>query len=43
MAAAVVFVGLSFMGWLPADKVYEIILIVVYAYFNKRDEQKETK
>ena len=33
--AALVFAVLSVRGIMPVDKVYEIILIVVYAYFSK--------
>jgi hypothetical protein len=39
--SAGVFAYLSIKGILPADKVHDIILIVIYAYFNKR--QEETK
>lgn len=35
---AFVFAYLSIGRILPPDKVMEVILLVVYAYFNKRDE-----
>lgn len=37
MVTAVVFMILSIKGVLPIDKVQEIILIVVYAYFSRND------
>lgn len=37
MVAAIVFMILSIKGVLPIDKVQEIILIVVYAYFSRND------
>lgn len=36
MVAALVFAVLSIKGAMPVDKVYEVILIVVYAYFSKQ-------
>jgi len=43
--AALVFAWLSITNIMPVDKVYEIILIVVYAYFSRNDRQNkgETK
>ncbi|MFA6357350.1 MAG: hypothetical protein WCY09_01590 [Candidatus Omnitrophota bacterium] len=38
--AGIVFAVLAISGKLPVDKVQEIILIVVYAYFSKPREQK---
>ena len=38
IVCAGVFAYMSIMGILKEDKVMEIILIVVYAYFNKRSE-----
>lgn len=40
LIAALVFAILSLKGTLPQDKVMEIILIVVYAYFNRGDRQQ---
>lgn len=37
--AAVVFAVLSINKTMPVDKVYEVILIVVYAYFSRQDRQ----
>ena len=37
IVAALVFAILSVRGIMPVDKVYEIILIVVYAYFSRQD------
>lgn len=34
---AIVFAVLAITGKLPVDKVQEIILIVVYAYFSRQD------
>ena len=34
---ALVFAYLSLKGLLPQDKVMEVILLVVYAYFNRGD------
>lgn len=33
--AGVVFAFMSLSGKLPQDKVMEVILVVIYAYFNK--------
>ena len=44
--AALVFAYLSIKGTLPVDKVHEIVLIVIYAYFSRGDRGqngKETK
>lgn len=35
MIAGIVFAWLSIKGTMPVDKVYEVVLIVVYAYFTK--------
>jgi hypothetical protein len=35
IVAAMVFMILSIRGTLSTDKVMEVILIVIYAYFNK--------
>lgn len=45
ITCALVFAYLSVKGILPSDKVYDIILIVVYAYFTKKSEETrgETK
>lgn len=37
LIAAFVFAVLSLSGQLPQDKVMEVILLVVYAYFNRAD------
>lgn len=37
VCAAFVFVVLSLKGTLTIDKVTEILLIVIYAYFNRQD------
>lgn len=34
-----VFMFLSFTGKLPTDKIHEIILVVMYAYFSRQDRQ----
>jgi len=39
--AAVVFLVMSTTGALPIDKVQEILLIVIYAYFSRPDRKKE--
>ena len=39
ITAAIVFAALSIKGQLPQDKVMEVILLVVYAYFNRQDRQ----
>ena len=41
LTAACVFAWLSIEKVMPVDKVYEIILIVVYAYFSRSDRQKK--
>jgi len=38
--AALVFAYISITKILPADKVYEVILIVVYAYFSKGNDNQ---
>ena len=44
VCAALVFVVLSLKGTLTVDKVTEILLIVIYAYFNRNDRaNKEEK
>ena len=35
MITAIVFFNLSITGKLPVDKVHDIILIVIYAYFTR--------
>jgi nicotinamide riboside transporter PnuC len=37
MIAALVFAILSIQGRLPTDKVMEVVLIVIYAYFQRGD------
>lgn len=37
--AAVVFAFLSITGKLPVDKVHEILLIIIYAYFSRADRK----
>lgn len=41
MAAAFVFIVLSLKSVLPTDKIQEIILIVVYAYFSRQDRTQQ--
>ena len=41
VCAAFVFVVLSLKGTLTVDKVTEILLIVIYAYFNRGDRKPE--
>ena len=41
--AAIVFAWLSIEKTMPVDKVYEIILIVVYAYFSRSDRKKKVE
>jgi len=41
IVAALVFAWLSITKVMPVDKVYEIILIVVYAYFSRTDRQNK--
>lgn len=38
MVAALVFAYLSITKVLPVDKVMEVILIVIYAYFNRKPD-----
>lgn len=40
MVCAIVFAYTAIKGILPIDKVHDIILIVIYAYFTKRNEQQ---
>lgn len=40
--AALVFAVLSINKTMPVDKVYEVILIVVYAYFSRQDRGQQT-
>jgi hypothetical protein len=40
VVAAAVFGYMSLSGLLSSDKVMEVILIVIYAYFNRTDRQK---
>ena len=37
--SGVVFAYLSMKGILPVDKVHDVILIVIYAYFTKKSEE----
>ena len=37
MVAALVYLILSVKGTLPIDKIQEIILVIVYAYFSRND------
>ena len=39
MIAGIVFFILSIRGQLPQDKIMEVILLVVYAYFQRGDRQ----
>lgn len=41
MVAAGVFAYLSITKVLPTDKVMEVILIVIYAYFTKQKEEQK--
>jgi len=41
VVAAFVFAVLAIGKIMPVDKVYEIILIVVYAYFSRGDRQQK--
>lgn len=43
VAAAIVFMVLSLTKGLSSDKVIEILLIVIYAYFNRTDRKSEAK
>jgi hypothetical protein len=40
MVAAITFAYLAITKVLPVDKVQEVILIVIYAYFNKKQDNK---
>ena len=39
LGALLVFIVLSITGKLPIDKIQEVILIVIYAYFSRQDRQ----
>ena len=39
ITAAMVFAYMSIAGKLPQDKVMEVVLIVIYAYFTKPSQQ----
>jgi hypothetical protein len=41
MVAAFAFLVLSIRGTMPIDKVHEIILVVVYAYFSRGDRNQQ--
>lgn len=41
VVTAIVFAIISIKGVLPVDKVQEVILIVVYAYFSRQDRQQQ--
>ena len=41
ITAAVVFAVLAINKTMPVDKVYEVILIVVYAYFSRQDRNQQ--
>lgn len=46
IAVGVVFVALSIKGTLPPDKIMEVTLVVLYAYFTRGDRKQnggETK
>lgn len=43
VVTAVVFGWMSITGKLPADKVSEVILLVIYAYFNRARSTEVTK
>jgi hypothetical protein len=43
LIAAIVFLLLSLNGRLPVDKVNEIILLIIYAYFNRGDRNGNGK
>jgi hypothetical protein len=43
MIAAFVFLILSVNRVLPVDKVHEILLIVIYGYFQRTDRQTPNK
>jgi len=41
IVAAFVFAVLAIGKIMPVDKVYEVILIVVYAYFSRQDRNQQ--
>jgi amino acid permease len=41
LISAFVFAALALKGTLPQDKVMEVILLVVYAYFNRGDRVQQ--
>lgn len=41
IVAAFVFAWISLNKTLPVDKITEILLIVIYAYFNRGDRKQE--
>ena len=41
VVAAFVFAVLAIGKIMPVDKVYEVILIVVYAYFSRQDRNQQ--
>lgn len=41
VVAAFVFAVLAIAKIMPVDKVYEVILIVVYAYFSRQDRNQQ--
>ena len=41
VAVACVFVALSIKGTLPPDKIMEVTLVVLYAYFTRGDRKQE--
>lgn len=41
IVTAFVFAVLAMKGQLPQDKVMEVILLVVYAYFNRQDRNQQ--
>ncbi len=43
ICSAFVFVVLSLSKGLPQDKVTEILLVVIYAYFNRGDRNNQSK
>jgi hypothetical protein len=43
VVSAIVFAYLSIKKILPIDKVTEILLIVIYAYFNRSDRRQENR
>lgn len=40
LVASGVFAYCSCFGILPVDKINEALLIIIFAYFNKKDENK---